>query len=233
MVNDIQACFAICRVISFTWKVPPFYHVSSSERKNAPFHTKNHWIMSHVSLNSLQVLHTRRLTLRPPAACDIPGLFQLRSDPEVNAYLDRPPPDGLEAVAMFVAQLNEGLRNGQSFYWVLTPDQSPALIGTICLWNLSPEGKAEVGFELLPEFRGRGLMSEALVAVLEYGLKVLNIKRIEAWTHRDNQPSRSLLEKHSFRRDHQLEEQNAELKNGSDMIIYSLDPKQVEPSSLI
>ncbi len=57
---------------------------------------------------------------------------------------------------------------------------------------------AEVGCDLNPKFQAKGIMSEALKAVIEMGFKGFKLDKIEAFTHRDNESSKKLLEKNGF-----------------------------------
>ncbi|MBK7227389.1 MAG: GNAT family N-acetyltransferase, partial [Ignavibacteriales bacterium] len=76
------------------------------------------------------------------------------------------------------------------------------LIGSICLWNLSrEENKAEIGYELLPDFQGKGIAQEAMLAVLDCGFNIMLLNKIEAYTHKENSSSIKLLEKFTFVRD--------------------------------
>ena len=55
-----------------------------------------------------------------------------------------------------------------------------------------------MGYELLPEFQGKGMMSEAVNFVLKFGFKDLNLGRIEAFTNRNNFDSIKLLQNLKF-----------------------------------
>ena len=47
-------------------------------------------------------------------------------------------------------------------------------------WKISREySKAEIGFELLPEHQGKGIMQEALPKIIEYGFKNMKLRTIE------------------------------------------------------
>ena len=63
------------------------------------------------------------------------------------------------------------------------------------------DGKAEIGFELMPEFQGKGIMLESCATVIDYGIQHIGLKVIEACTHINNQGSARLLEKLHFKRD--------------------------------
>ena len=73
------------------------------------------------------------------------------------------------------------------------------VVGTICLFDFSDEnGKCEIGYELLTNFQGQGIMKEATEKVIEYAFYTLQVQKIEAFSHIDNQSSLKLLEKFSF-----------------------------------
>ena len=64
------------------------------------------------------------------------------------------------------------------------------------MWNFSSDRKtAELGYDLLPEFFNKGIMSEALQQVILFGQETLKLNTIEAYTHQDNSNSIKLLEK--------------------------------------
>jgi len=58
--------------------------------------------------------------------------------------------------------------------------------------------EAEVGYELLPPYHGKGIMQEALLKVIEYGFDILKLKRIVADPKEINLKSVKLLEKCGF-----------------------------------
>jgi len=85
-------------------------------------------------------------------------------------------------------------------YWAITLKGKTRLIGTICLWNFTEENSvAEVGYDLNPEFQKKGIMSEALKAVVSYGFQKLEFSRIEAFTQIENESSKLLLIKNKFK----------------------------------
>jgi len=89
--------------------------------------------------------------------------------------------------------------NGEGFYWAITLKEKDGLIGTICYWNLdTTQKKAEVGYELYPDYQGRGLMQEAISAVLAFGFNDLRFELITACPKQGNLSSVNLLEKVGF-----------------------------------
>ncbi|MCL4340850.1 MAG: GNAT family N-acetyltransferase, partial [Candidatus Thermoplasmatota archaeon] len=58
----------------------------------------------------------------------------------------------------------------------------PNLIaGTACLWNMDLESDiAELGYELHPEYWRKGIMTEALEALIRWAFQEFELNRIEA-----------------------------------------------------
>lgn len=155
--------------------------------------------MPALNFTSFPQLMTERLLLRRLSEADAHDLLMLRSNEQVNQFLDRPACIDLEAAQSFIAKIEKGIINKESLYWVITLKGNDKLIGTICLWNFEADKmQAEVGFELFPGFQGKGIMREALSGVLDFGFKELQLKTITALTNPGNLPSIKLLEKAGF-----------------------------------
>ena len=56
-----------------------------------------------------------------------------------------------------------------------------------------------MGYDLKPTFQGKGIMSEALNSIVEYGFNELKLERIEAFTNKQNEHSVKLLERNGFK----------------------------------
>lgn len=142
---------------------------------------------------------TERLILRSINEYDAAEIFAIRSNALINQFLHRNPPknsfDGLE----FILGIKKKTFNKEILFLGITHQNDPKLLGTICLWNFSKNRDiAELGYELLPQYHGKGIMSEAVNYMLNYGFAELNLKRIEAFTNRNNINSIQLLQKSKF-----------------------------------
>ena len=152
-----------------------------------------------INLTSFTELATVRLILRQLKASDDNEIFKLRSDEDINQYLDRPKETSIEEARQFITKINNGIKENRSFYWAITFKENPQLIGTICLWNLSEDkNTVELGYELNQKFHGQGIMSEAIKKVIEFAFENIGVTTIEACTHKDNLKSISLLMKNNF-----------------------------------
>jgi ribosomal-protein-alanine N-acetyltransferase len=149
---------------------------------------------------SFPVLKTKHLILRRLIPEDRKAIFMLRNDEQVNRFIRRNSMTSETEAAVFMEKIWSNGDRGPDVFWAICLDTQSDIIGTICFWNFSEGRKlAELGYELFPAFQGRGLMSEAVKAVLDYGFKDLGLTTIEAYTHKDNMRSRKMLAKFQFR----------------------------------
>ena len=152
------------------------------------------------SFTPFPILTTERLTLRQLVITDEHEIFRLRSDSEINKYLDREISKTIDDARNFINKVNENINKNDSLYWAITFSDKNILVGTICLFGFSDENdKCEMGYELLTNFQGQGIMKEAAEKVIDYAFNTINVQRIDAFFHKDNQASIKLLEKLSFR----------------------------------
>lgn len=146
---------------------------------------------------------TDRLVLNKLKPFDDLKIELLRSDEVVNRYIDRPKTSSRKDAIAFIQKINGGIDRGEKvYYWAIRLLDQPDLIGTICIWNFSEEDrKAELGYELLPRFHGKGLMDESLKEIISFAFHVLKLHKLEAYTHKENDASVRLLRRNGFLKD--------------------------------
>ncbi len=148
-------------------------------------------------------INTERLFLRKIEESDSEVILFLRSDETINKFIHRSENRKTKNIAdaiKHIQKINLETENNTSFSWGITLKNDREIIGTICLWNFSENYKtAEVGYDLNPTHQRKGIMSEALHSVLDFGFNRLNLDTIEAFTHVQNESSKKLLEKNGFK----------------------------------
>ena len=155
--------------------------------------------MSPFSFLHFPKLQTERLVLRRLNTGDVAAIFKLRSSEIVNKLITRKTPKNLEETAEFITICHQEFENKNRIFWAMQLKETDEIIGTIVYHNISLENNyAEIGYELNPTFHKNGFMSEAMKAVLEFGKATMQLKTIEAFTHKNNTASKALLEKHYF-----------------------------------
>jgi ribosomal-protein-alanine N-acetyltransferase len=158
--------------------------------------------MMQKNFSPFPVLQSERLILRKLSLDDAEEIFFLRSSEEVNKHLDRTRADNIDDAFVFINKVNIGIANDNWIYWAICFKDNPKLVGTTCLWNLNAdENKAEVGYELAPEHQRKGIAKEALSKIIKFGFDVMQLAKIEAYTHNENYASKKLLERFGFVRD--------------------------------
>jgi [ribosomal protein S5]-alanine N-acetyltransferase len=158
------------------------------------------------------ILTTERLTLKQLCINDQQGIFALRSNTEINKYLNRQPGKTIEDAINFINKVNDNIEKNNSFYWVITLTKTKIFVGTVCLFNFSnKENKCEIGYELLPNFQGQGIMKEATEKVINYAFQKIRLQKIEACTHYANMHSTKLLGKLNFTKSTKTDKENPDL----------------------
>lgn len=169
------------------------------------------------SFTPFPTLTTERLTLRQLSTDDGESIFALRSDKEINKYLERQPSHRIEDAINFINKINDIIEKNDGIYWVITLTNSNTFVGTICLFSFSnEENKCEIGYELMTNYQGQGIMKEATEKVIDYAFHTLQLQKIEAFTHNDNLHSTKLLLKFGFEKSKEADKENA------DYAIYTL-----------
>ncbi len=168
-------------------------------------------------------IETLRLLLRPLIEGDAPALFAIFSDRETMCFWSTAPwTDPSEGLRM-VERDHESLREGTAIRFGIEDRETATLIGTCTFHNCHHANRrAEVGYALHRVSRGRGLMHEALTALLTYGFTTLNLHRVEADIDPRNLASARSLERLGFVREGLLRERWIVGGEISDTALYGL-----------
>ncbi len=168
-------------------------------------------------------LETERLLLRRANLDDVNEIFVMRSNPQTMQYIPRPIAKTTQDAIDNIAMMDVKIESNEGINWAITLKGSPKLIGVIGHFRIKPEHyRAEIGYILLPEYSGKGIVSEAIKAVVHYGFDILKLHSIEAIIDPKNVASEKVLQKNGFVKEaHFLEN---EYYDGQfiDTVIYSL-----------
>ncbi|MCQ9637563.1 GNAT family N-acetyltransferase [Chryseobacterium sp. WG23] len=163
-------------------------------------------------------LETERFILKEINENHVEDILRIRSNELINQYVRRNSPKTNYDALEFILSIRKRTQNKEIIFWGISYKNQKNLIGTICLWKFSEDRKtAEVGYELLPDYHKKGIMSEALKSVLNFGFNDLNLQEILAFTSNQNENSKGLLLKHNF----VLKENKTDEKNPEN-VIFSL-----------
>ena len=145
------------------------------------------------------VLETQRFLLRAVTLDDAADIFRVMSDPRVTRYFGVLPMAALDQAQQRVQAIQMAFQEQTGVRWAITNRANGQLVGTCGFWRLiKPHFRAEIGYELAPEWWGQGVMTEALGAMLEFGFTRMGLHSVEAQIHPANSGSRRVLEKLGF-----------------------------------
>lgn len=175
------------------------------------------------ALNAVPLLQTPRLRLRTITRSDIDAIYRLHADPRAMRYWSFPAWTDRQQARDWFEQRRHHAEREESWPWGLNLIDADELIGIVTLFAVNRmQRRAEVGYQLLPSYWGRGYAQEALRAALAYGFDALELNRVEADIDPRNQASCRLVERVGFRREGYLRERwhvNGEI---TDTALYGL-----------
>jgi ribosomal-protein-alanine N-acetyltransferase len=172
-------------------------------------------------------LETERLYLRRVAKEDVNEIFALRSNKETMKYIPRPLVKTEEDALAHIAMIDEKIENNEGINWAITLKNDPKLIGLIGHYRIKPEHfRAEIGYMLLPEYHGKGIISEAIKETVKYGFEIMKLHSIEAVIDPENLASEKVLQKSGFVKEAHLKENEYYEGRFLDSVIYSILNKQ-------
>ena len=144
----------------------------------------------------IPALETDRLTLRGMRVSDAPDMYEYARRPSVTEYLTWEPHASVEETRQYLTYVGQRYRTGDFYDWSVVDKESGHMIGTCGFTSFNcPADSAEIGYVLSPAYQGRGLGTEAVRRVLEFGFEELNLHRIEAHFIQGNDASRRLMER--------------------------------------
>lgn len=138
---------------------------------------------------------TDKLKLKIVEKSDAKNIHNLRTNPEVSKFIKRDLNKSLLEIENFIEE-----KIKTDYFFTINLKDSNEFAGTIAIWRIDEEKKyAELGYELLPNFQNKGIMTNAIKEILNFAFNELNFETIEAYTDKDNMNSRKLLEKNGFK----------------------------------
>lgn len=180
--------------------------------------------MLSINFTPFPVLSTERLLLKSMRLADTESIFYLRSDPQVMKFINRPLITTFKEAEDWIRLVQSNLENNQGITWgIFLRERPEANIGNIGLWRIEKENyRAEIGYMIEPAHQGKGIMSEAIQSVIEYGFSEMKLHSIEAQLNPENYASSRLLEKAGFVKEARFKENIFWNGKYEDTLVYSL-----------
>jgi ribosomal-protein-alanine N-acetyltransferase len=172
----------------------------------------------------LPELETERLLLRKMRLDDARAMFAYASDPEVTRYVLFETHRSIEDSQAFLRLVVEGYERGDFGGWGVVLKDSGAFVGTCGVdYGYAPEhARAELGYVLSREHWGKGLVPEAVRAVIRFGFGRMELNRIQARCIAENTASARVMEKAGMTYEGTLREYQLIKGAYRDMKFYSI-----------
>lgn len=169
------------------------------------------------------ILETARLRLREITKDDAEALYSYFSRDEVTKYYGQDSFTSLEQAQDLIEKFKSGYEEKRAYRWGIERKECPRLIGTIGFHAFAQAHKrAEVGYDLHPDFWRKGIASEALSRVIDYGFETLDLTRIGAIVYAENEASHHMLLKNGFVKEGVLRKYMYQSGRAYDTNVYSI-----------
>ena len=167
---------------------------------------------------------TARLVLREFLIDDWPDVLGYQRDPRYLRFYpwtDRTEADVRDLVKMFLDQ--QGDQPRRKFQLAITLPGSGRLIGTCGIRRKQENDlEADIGYELAPDYWGKGYATEAALAIVEFGFRELELHRVSSWCIAENAASSRVLERVGLRLEGRLRENEYFKGRWWDTLLYGL-----------
>ncbi len=159
------------------------------------------------------IIETDRLKLRQFTDDDLANVYKGLSHPEVIKYYGVSF-DSLEATKEQMTWFADHEKNNTGIWWAVCSQSDGQFMGAGGLNDMSLEHKkAEIGFWLLPEYWGQGIMTESMPLILNHAFDKIGLHRIEGFVESNNQNCKRAMSKLNFIKEGTMTD--CEIKNGS------------------
>jgi ribosomal-protein-alanine N-acetyltransferase len=180
-----------------------------------------------INFNPFPNLETERLLLRRVNNNDVNEIFVLRSDTEIMKYIPRPLVKNKEEALEHIATINTKIDSNEGINWGITIKGNNTLIGIIGFYRIEIENyRAEIGYILHPNHSGKGIVSEAVKKLLEYGFNTMKLHSTIGVISPENYASAKVLEKNGFIKEAYFKENQYFEGRFLDSAVYSLVYKE-------
>lgn len=159
--------------------------------------------------------------LRPYGEADLGFLQVASTDPFIPQITQLPARGTPEQLRAHLASLQTRHEQGRGFVWLIDADDGP--VGQISMWRKLPDAdRASIGYWVLAEHRGKGVITAALRAVTAWGLTAGPFARLELYVEPWNEGSWRAAQRCGFVREGLLREWEEVGGVRKDMYTYGL-----------
>ncbi len=145
------------------------------------------------------ILNTERLNLRQHIEDDLDQLRDILRDPDVMKYSGLDVNDYLKNANAELEWFKQLDKSDNGIRWIIVFKDKKMYLGDLGFLDIDiVNNKAEISYKLSSKQWNKGIITEALRAVLSYGFNELGLNKITAQVHHCNGASHSVLRKLGF-----------------------------------
>lgn len=146
------------------------------------------------------VIETKRLILRKLKDEDVEDIFSYACMPEMTVFLIWYPHKVISESLDFIKFTWDEFEKGSSIVWGIELKEENKIVGTIDLRGWKSDNRCgDIGYGLSPKYWSKGIITEAMNAVINFGFTNLRLHRIEAHCEEANTGSWKVMEKCGMR----------------------------------
>jgi ribosomal-protein-alanine N-acetyltransferase len=158
--------------------------------------------MLQLNYTPFPILESERLVFRRLKESDAPEVFKLRSNPENMKYIPRPLLKNEEEALAMIHMMNAKIDENTDINWGVCLKNTDTIIGFMGFYRTQPEHyRTEIGYMVLPEYEGKGYVTEAVKTMLNYAFNSAGFNTVNAVIDPANSGSEKVLLKNGFRKE--------------------------------
>jgi RimJ/RimL family protein N-acetyltransferase len=162
------------------------------------------------------------IRLRAWEARDAPAVTAACQDPEIPRWTVVPHDYRERHAREFIAGSAGNLAHGHELAMAVV-DGDDRLLGALGISNFDwTDLKAEIGYWMAANARGRGIGTRATRMLAEWALMSLGLERLELLAHPDNEASQRLAERAGFTREGTLRRYRRRHDVREDLVMFSM-----------
>jgi ribosomal-protein-alanine N-acetyltransferase len=148
-----------------------------------------------------KTIETNRLRLRKYEMRDAEDMFSnWVTDLEVSRYWGWKPHENIEETKSLLASWIDEYSNIDNYHWVIVLKESTQAVGYIYLNEIDTEIESvSVHYLVSRKYWGKGIMTEACKAVIDFAFSTINVLYIHSHHHLDNPASGKVMQKSGMR----------------------------------
>lgn len=154
--------------------------------------------------NNIPEMETERFILTAFSRDKMDAYFDILRDEEVQKYLGGAVPlfDQEPHITNWLRNINDRLlKNKLVFTWCVVEKESGKVIGRVDLGGFIKKTVADISYHFARTGWGRGVATEVVGKVTEFGLNNLKLKRIQGLVRVENIRSIRVLEKNGYEKE--------------------------------